>query len=95
MYKINSSLQFIDSVDVKDYNFEFNIATFDNLIKGPEMEFLLNTVLYNPIDDYYYNVYYQMDNFFQPKNYFVDSFVTEPPFHNLEITVNMIYFNNE
>lgn len=36
-----------------------------------------------------------MDNFFQPKNYFVDSFVTEPPFHNLEITVNMIYFNNE
>lgn len=44
IYKINSSLQFIDSVDVKDYNFEFNIATFANLIKGPEVEFLLNTV---------------------------------------------------
>lgn len=95
MYKINSALQFIDSVDVKDYNFEFNTASFANLIKGPEKEFLLNTVFYNTIDDYYYNVYYQVDNSFKPKNYFVDSVTTLIPLNTSEITVNMIYFNNE
>ncbi|MDZ4667846.1 MAG: T9SS type A sorting domain-containing protein [bacterium] len=93
IYKVNSLLKLMDSVDIIDNNFLLNSFSYANLIQGPEKEILLNTLFYN--EDFPYNVYYQIDNSFHLKNQYIDSTTFNLQLGSYsEITSNILYFKN-
>ncbi len=75
LFKINSTLKFLDSLDIIDENFSTNNFAFGNLINGPQNEFLLNIIFNRDNEDgrLPYNVYYNFDSTFNYRKKFSDS----------------------
>jgi hypothetical protein len=94
IFKINSSLIILDSLDIIDENFSANNFTFGNLINGPQNEFLLN-VIFNRVDkdgSLSYNVYYNIDDAFRFRKKYADSSHFAHSVYTSSLTTNILYY---
>lgn len=94
LFKINSTLKFLDSLDIIDENFSTNNFAFGNLINGPQNEFLLNIIFNRDNEDgrLPYNVYYNFDSTFNYRKKFSDSSHFEHSVYNSSLTTNVLYY---